>query len=325
MWDAGPVARITTTTQQLYEALRAKGAWAGTAGQLQQAIEARLGPLPEDADPVGHWRAVDSLRSGQSGRLPPFDEVAIDLAEAGHPCLGLVGAVRMIVAATDPDRDPEDVAEELMGLRSDGSDSPYGVHLARRMRAGGTPRPGTEGEDARLEALGQAQAVAAEMAEVANGASPTASLDPDDMAQVFGLPSELVRAFIPAFAAIFGPTGVLGNVDRLVEGVTPAALAVAIRGAAGLVPLYEQIVGPLGSRSNRRRWIAAVAPLLLSVGDLCGAYLSNVGGVDAARAIPSMFDPASPALARAESALLAFLAPAGSHVSAGNDGAADVG
>ncbi len=318
------MARITTTTQQLYEALSAEGAWAGTAGQLQQAIEARLGPLPEDADPVGHWRAVDSLRSGESGRLPPFDEVAIDLAEAGHPCLGLVGAVRRIVAAADPDRDPEDVAEELMGTRADGDDVPYGAHLARRMRAGGTPRPGTKGEDARLEALGQAQAVAAEMAEVANGARPTAALDPDDTAQVFGLPIDLVRAFIPAFAATCGPSDVLRSVDALVEGAAPAALAVAIRSAAGLVPLYEQVVGPLGSRSNRRRWIAAASPLLLRVGDLYGAYLSNVGGVDAARAIPSIFGSGSPALAQAESTLLALLAPAGSHVSAGNEGAPDV-
>lgn len=318
------MARITTATQRLYETLCAEGAWAGTAGQLQQAIEARLGPLPEDTDPIGHWRAVDSLRSGESGRLPDYDEVALDLAEAGHPCLGLVGAVRTIVAATDPDRDPEDLAEELMGLRSDGADSPYGVHLARRMRAGGTPRPGTEGEDAQLEALGQAQAVAADMGEVANGASPMGVLDPDDTAQVFGLPPDLVRAYIPAFAATFGPTGVLENVDAIVEGADPAALAVAIRGAAGLVPLYEQIVGPLGSRSNRRKWIAAAAPLLLCAGDLYGAFLGIVGGAEAARAIPSIFGPGSPALAQAESTLLALLAPPGAHVSAGDEGTSGV-
>jgi hypothetical protein len=318
------MARVTTTTERLYGELVAEGAWTGSSGQLQQAIEARLGPIPGDPDPVGHWRAVDALRGGRTGRLPDYDAAALDLAESGHPCIGLVSAVRRIAATEDPGRDPEDAAEALMALRADSDHSPYGVHLAARLRAGGRPRPESTGEEARLEALGQAQAVAAEMGEMANGASPVDAIDPDDVAQVFGMPVDLVRAYILALANAFGPGGVTENVDQLVDGADPAELALAVQAAAGLFPLYEHVVGPVGSRSNRRKWIAAACPLFLRLGDLYGAVVDALGETEAGAAIPSMFDPTSPALAQAQGTMRALKMPAPTDIFAGNEGAADV-
>jgi hypothetical protein len=316
------MARVTTTTERLHGELAAEGAWTGSRGQLQQAIEARLGPIPRDLDPVVHWRAVDALRGGRSGRLPDYDAAALDLAEGGHPCIGLVSAVRRTVAASDPAEDPERVAEELMTTRSDG-DIPYGEHLARRIRAGGRPRPGGTGEDARLEALGQAQAVAIEMTEAANG-GPVDAIDPDDLAQVFDMPAALVHAFFSAFAATFGSSGILENVDQLVEGADPAELALAVQAAAGLFPLYEHVVGPIGSRSNRRKWIAATCPLFLRLADLSRAVVDALDGTEAGAAIPSMFDPTSPALAQAQGTIRGLMTPAGADVPAGNEDAAAV-
>jgi hypothetical protein len=316
------MARVTTTTERLHSELVAEGAWTGSRGQLQQVIEARLGPLPGDPDPVGHWRAVDALRGGRTGRLPDYDAAALDLAENGHPCIGLVKAVRRTVAASDPAEDPERVAEELMATRSD-DHTPYGAHLARRMIAGGRPRPGSTGEEARLEALGQAQAVAIEMTEAANG-GPVDAIDPDDLAQVFDMPAALVHAFFSAFAAVFGASGVIENVDQLVEGADPAELALAVQAAAGLFPLYEHVVGPVGNRSNRRRWIAAACPLFLRLGDLYGAVVDALGGTEAGAAIPSIFEPTSPALAQAQGTIRGLMTPAGADVPAGNEGAAAV-
>jgi hypothetical protein len=284
------MAEIASTTRALYGELVGSGDWSLSASQLQYAVRGGLGPLEDAPDPAAHWRTLSSLAAGDSRRIPTSDGAAIELAVNGYPCARLGFAVRRFIAADDPPSHPEEVAEEFMAAaRAPGQDKPYGARLAERMLEGAVARPGTTGEDAELERLGQAQAVAASFSEVAEGASPAASIDPDDVAQVFGMPRELVRVYLPAFEETFGSETVLGNVDSLVDSADVDRLATAVRVAAAVLSLFEQTVVPMGSAVARWRWIAQIAPLMLALPQLHGAVVAQAGGADLAANLPSMF------------------------------------
>lgn len=298
------MARVTAATERLYEELGVT--WPLSLGQLQQAVEAKLGPMADTADPPAHWRALAALAAGESLRLPKSDEAAIELAIAGHPCSRLPGALRRIVANTDPPRDPEEVAEELMGSHPDGDDTTYGARLAQRMRSGAVGRPGSTGEAAQLEQLGQAQAVMVTFSEVGEGGSVTDQLDPDDIAQVFGMPVELVRSYIPALAAVFGTHDVLDTVDSLVEKCDVRMLAAAVTASAGLLPFFEKLVCPVGTAQARLRWVAQVVPVVLTAGDIYRAITAQVGGPEQAAALPSIVSSEWPTFTKVAGSLLAI-------------------
>ena len=301
------MSRVTTRTKTLYDELKERGAWELSESQLQLAVDARLGPSRDADYPTSHWRAVSALAvrdKGRQPRLPPADDVAVDLAIDGYPCLRLKDAVLMMIAVNDHPSNPEQVAEELMrSAQRPGENETYLPRIAKRMLDGAVARPGVKGEDAQLERLGQAHAVATTMSEVAGGAPPTVALDPDDVAQVFGIPVEIVRAYIPAFEATFGPGNVLDNIDSLVKRASSDELAIALRAASALVPLFEGLVVPLGSARTRRRWVATAAPLMLVVGRLYGELVAVAGGKEAAARLPSIFPPDDTGLRPAQDAL----------------------
>jgi hypothetical protein len=273
------VPHVTKQTGEVHAVL-VKAGVSLTAGQIQRAIEANLGPLDDAVDPIGHWRAYSSLAAGPSRRLPEASEAAMALALAGFPTRHLPAAIGELATEGLPSwhesQDPEVEAQALIDHASEFRPTAQLIgRFLQGSRRSGDPWPAPrDAEGADLHHLGRVTAVVEDMVRAYQHPETIASVfDPGDLAACIGGDERTAALALNLVGSAVGSEP--HPISHALTSASPAALAAAVAAACIMLPLAEAL-GTHVPRTARERWqlVATFTPVALLFADRIAAYLA---------------------------------------------------